>query len=84
MAGAGVPLFHYRQHKGGVLLICQGCCKSRVLPLEAVIRRLKQRGLGGPSTGIRAVAGFVTDPCSCGAMKWETRPYFPARSGSAA
>lgn len=84
MAGAGVPLLHYRQHNAGVLLICNGCQRARVLPLEAVIRRLKERGLGGPTTGVRAVAVFVQEPCSCGAMKWETRPYFPPRQSGAA
>lgn len=81
MAGAGVPLLHYRQHRGaGVLLICNACCASRVLPLEPVIRRLRVRGVGGPTTGIRSLAGFVRENCPrCGAHRWETRPYFPPR-----
>lgn len=77
----GVSLAHYRQHRAGVLLICNACQKSRTLNLEAVIRRLQERGVGGPETGIRAVARFVSQPCACGAVRWETRPYFPPGRG---
>src|SRR6516164_6163902 len=51
----GVPLAHYRQHRGGVTLICLDCNGHRVFDLEAVIRRLSARGVGGETTGVRAV-----------------------------
>jgi hypothetical protein len=74
----GVPLAHYRQHGAGVMLICLRCQNGRTFGLEPVIRRLEARGLGGERTGIRAVAGFVREPCpSCGAGRFETRPAFP-------
>ncbi len=74
----GVPLAHYRQHGAGVLLICAGCQRSRTFGLEPVIRRLMARGVGDERTGIRAVAGFVREPCPrCGGWRFETRPDFP-------
>ena len=73
----GVPLAHYRQHDGAVLLTCLDCVHSRTLPLEAVISRLAARELGGEGTGITAVAGFVREPCPrCGGSRFETRPEF--------
>ena len=46
--------------------------------LEAVIERLRLRGIGGEETGIRAVAGFTREPCPrCGGKRFESRPYFP-------
>lgn len=53
----GVPLAHYRQHNASVRLFYLICQDERTLPLEAVIERLKARGLGEENTGIRAVAG---------------------------
>jgi len=77
----GVPLAHYRQHDGaGVSLTCLDCLRHRAFPLEAVIARLKARGLGDERTGIRAVAGFVAAPCpTCGGSRFETRPHFPTK-----
>jgi hypothetical protein len=43
----GIPLAHYRQHRGGVTLICLDCNRHRVFDLEAVIRRLSARGVDG-------------------------------------
>lgn len=78
----GVPLASYRQHAGiGVLLICTKCCRSDVLDLEAVIRRLRGRRYGDERTGVRAVSRFVRRRCGCGAQSWETRPYFPPGGG---
>jgi hypothetical protein len=77
----GVPLAHYRQHKAGVRLTCLGCMHRRELPLEAVIERLKARGLGDETTGIMAVADFVRRPCPrCGGERFETAPAFPIRA----
>jgi hypothetical protein len=73
----GVPLHHYRQHNADVELTCCGCMDRRTLKLEAVIARLKERGLGDENTGIREVARFVTEPCACGAVNYESRPDFP-------
>jgi hypothetical protein len=76
----GVPLAHYRQHGAGVRLFCLDCLGHRDLPLEPVIARLKARGLGDSTTGIKAVAGFVSRPCpQCGGVRFETSPWFPTR-----
>ena len=73
----GVPLEQYRQLQAGVLVICLDCALQRVFGLEAVIRQLQARGVGGPQTGIRALAALVRDPCpKCGRRRFETRPYF--------
>lgn len=74
----GVPLSHYREHAGcGVRFCCNACARSFDVPLERVISRLERQGLGGPSTGIRAVAGLATRSCDrCGGRSWETRPAF--------
>jgi hypothetical protein len=78
----GVPLSHYRQHEAGVLLICESCVYVRSLPLEAVISRLVERGVGDENTGTRAVAKLTRGPCpECGARNWTTRPDFPSRPG---
>jgi hypothetical protein len=67
IATPGVPLAHYRQHNGGVTLTCLDCMEHRTFDLEAVIRRLEARGLGGENAGVKAVAGFVREPCPhCG------------------
>jgi hypothetical protein len=81
----GVPLAHYRQHDGAVLLTSLDCVHRRTLPVEAVISRLTARGLGDEGTGLRAVAGFVREPCPrCGGSRFETRPEFwVGRSGAA-
>jgi hypothetical protein len=74
----GVPLAHYRQHNGAVTLTCLDCMRYRRFDLEAVIRRLEARGLGGEQTGVKAVAGFVREPCPrCGGARFESRPHFP-------
>ena len=74
----GVPLAHYRQHQGGVRLICSDCEASRAPPLEPIIARLKARGVGGENTGIRAVAQFVREAYpQCGGQRFETWPWFP-------
>lgn len=74
----GVPLAHYRQHRGGVSLQCLDCMGHRIFDLGAVIRRLAARGVGGERTGIEAQAGFVREPCPrCGGARFETRPHFP-------
>ena len=52
--GPGVPLDHYRQHRGGVTLMCLDCMNHRTFDLEAVIARLAVRGVGGAQTGIKA------------------------------
>lgn len=81
---SGVPLAHYCQHNAGVRLFCLGCLHHRELPLEAVIERLKVRGLGDESTGIRAVAGFVAIPCPrCAGLRFQTMPSFPKGPGGA-
>lgn len=74
----GVPLAHYRSHAGcGVRFHCQACAHSFDAPLEAVIARLELNRLGGPQTGVRAVAELSGRPCKrCGARAWETRPAF--------
>lgn len=78
----GVPLSHYRQHKAGVLLICDACNDLQHLPLEAVIARLVDRGVGNEDTGIRAVAKLTRGSCKkCGARSWTTVPDFPNRPG---
>ncbi len=74
----GVPLAHYRQHNARVRLCCLDCQHHRELPVEAVIERLKVRGLGDENTGIRAVAGFVAVPCPrCAGLRFQTMPSFP-------
>lgn len=79
----GVPLAHYRQHGANVLLTCIDCIDRRELSLEAVIARLEARGFGDETTGVKAVAGFVTEPCRrCGGGRFETRPHFPQRAAS--
>lgn len=76
----GVSLAHYRQHRGGVTLTCLDCLDHRTFDLEAVIRRLEMRGIGGEQTGVRAVAGYVREPCpQCGGDRFESRPHFPQR-----
>ena len=74
----GVPLSHYRDHPGtGVLVTCIGCQRHEVLDLEATIKRLKVRGYGDESTGIRAVGGFIRRACpQCGGTRYETRPHW--------
>jgi hypothetical protein len=75
----GVPLADYRQHNAGVLLICRDCQTSRTFELEVVIARLEARGVGSGATGIKAVAGFVTDPCPrCGGRPGERRISMPS------
>lgn len=77
-AELGVPLDHYRQHRGAVELTCLTCMDRRTFDLEAVICRLAARGVGNDQTGIRAVAGFVREPCPrCGGTCFESRPHFP-------
>lgn len=78
VANPGVPLAHYREHRGSVILECLDCMGYRRFDLEAVISRLAARGVGGEGTGIRAVASFVRAPCPrCGGSRFESRPYFP-------
>ncbi len=73
----GVPLAHYRQHGAGVELTCRGCQRRRIFSLEAVIRRLEARGVGGARTGIRFVARLVREACpGCGGSHFESRPAF--------
>lgn len=76
----GVPLAHYREHHGcGVRFCCRACAASFDAPLEAVIRKLELRRLGGPETGVRAIARLSRQPCRrCGNVAWETRPAFAA------
>jgi len=76
----GVPLAHYRKHGGGVRLACLDCMQHRDLPLEQVIARLKARGVGDETTGIKEVAGYVNRPCPrCAGLRFETMPWFPAK-----
>lgn len=78
----GVPLWHYRQHHPSVelLLTCNSCQYSRTFDLDVVITRLQRRGIGGPNTGIRQVAGYTLEDCPrCGKRNWETRPWWPSR-----
>jgi hypothetical protein len=73
----GVPLGAYREHRAGVLLTCLDCQRRRSFDLETVIGRLEARGVGGAGTGIKAVAGFVREPCPrCGGTRFESRPDF--------
>lgn len=80
----GVELAHYREHAGcGVLFYCQalGCGHGWRVELEAVIERLKARGVGDERTGIRAVGRLAEKPCPrCGALGFETRPGFQLRA----
>lgn len=76
----GVQLSHFRQHSADVDVTCLGCVLHRVLPLEAVIERLVVRGYGDENTGIRAVARFISEPCTrCGGTRFETKPHFHSR-----
>lgn len=76
----GVPLDHYRQHDGGVILTCLDCQRWRLFGLEAVIARLRARGVGGAATGVREVARHVREPCPhCGGARFDSRPHFPTR-----
>jgi hypothetical protein len=76
---SGVPLAHYRQHGASVLLTCLDCMGRRTLPLEAVIERLKARGVGDERTGIIGLARYVRNPCPrCGGSRFQTAPSFPA------
>ena len=78
----GVPLRSYREIDANVLLTCLDCLLHRSLDREKVINRLVARSLGGPETGIRAVASFVEEPCPrCGGRRFESRPDFKAASG---
>jgi hypothetical protein len=72
----GVPLGHYRSHRGaGVRVMCRDCKLHRDLPLEAVISRLEARGVGGAHTGIVALAELVRTPCQrCGGRRAVTAP----------
>lgn len=80
IADPGVPLAHYRKHSAAVNLTCLDCMQHRVFELGAIIRRLSARGVGGEQTGVRAVAGFVRQPCTrCVGMRFESRPDFPQR-----
>ena len=77
-ADPGVPLAQYRDLGAGVLLTCMDCIHRREFPLEFVINRLAAQGVGGGWTGIKAVAGFVRDPCPrCGGRRFDTSPAFP-------
>jgi len=75
-ASPGVPLAHYRTHRGaGVRVTCRDCQFHQDLPLEAVIARLEARGVGGPQTGIVELAAFVRAPCArCGGRRMATAP----------
>jgi hypothetical protein len=76
----GVPLAHYREHGAGVWLTCLDCMNAREFGLETVIGRLVARRVGSAATGIKAVAGFVRDPCPrCGGRRFDTSPAFPVR-----
>jgi hypothetical protein len=81
----GVPLGQYREHRAvGVLLTCLDCHLRRTFPLETVIARLETRGVGGAATGIKAVAGLVTEPCPrCGGRRFDTSPDFPSGAANA-
>ncbi|HEX4182496.1 MAG TPA: hypothetical protein VHY34_04495, partial [Caulobacteraceae bacterium] len=53
-----------------------------MLLLEIVITGLEVRGVGGARTGIREAAGLTVRPCGCGALRFVTRPAFPATLGA--
>lgn len=73
----GVPLGHYRDHLADVRLYCRDCSLSRDLPLEAVIARLRARGVGGENTGVRKVARYIRKQCPrCQGSRFETLPAF--------
>jgi len=75
----GIPLSHYRSHRGcGVHFICLTCSRQIAAPLEAVISRLERKGLGDASTGIKVPGQLSRRPCSCGSVRWESRPAFAA------
>jgi hypothetical protein len=77
----GVPLGRYRDLGPGVGVefICLDCQNLWEVPLETVIARLAQRGVGGAQTGIKDVAALAERPCSrCGSRRLDTRPAFPA------
>jgi hypothetical protein len=75
----GVPLAHYRSHRGtGVRVTCRDCQLHHDSPLEAVIKRLEARGVGGAQTGIVELAALVRAPCSrCGGRRLVTAPCWP-------
>ena len=78
MADPGVPLAHYRQHGASVRLTCLACMQHHDWPLEAVTERLRARGVGGETTGVREAARHVRSPCGqCGGSRFETAPAFP-------
>ena len=76
----GVALEHYFTHEDcQVLFCCESCGRGRHVPLETVIARLKELGVGDEKTGVRAVARFVIKPCQkCGSREITTRPGFQA------
>ena len=77
----GVPLGNYRG-QADVLLICEACPYTRVVPLEDVIARLNARGLDGERVGIVELARHTRQACpECGRRKWATRPSFPTIPG---
>ncbi len=77
---AGVPLAHYRQHRAGVRLTCRDCKLHRDLSLDAVIERLKARGVGDETTGIVGLAELVRQPCPrCGGQRFVTAPAWAAQ-----
>lgn len=78
----GAPLAHYLRDGEimGVRFECLACMDSFDVPTDLVVARLKARGLGDESTGIRAVAWLSDRPCErCGAVRWETRPAYHPR-----
>jgi hypothetical protein len=79
----GVPLSHLRQHRAGVLVICNGCQDWRSVEIAKVVARLDAEGVGaGEKTGVRDVASFLRAPCrKCGAVNWETRPDYSRFAG---
>lgn len=76
----GVSLSSYRTF-GSEMAVEFRCCDCQAhfeVPLETVIARLTERGVGGPETGVREVARFVERPCaSCGGRRFTSRPAFP-------
>jgi DNA-directed RNA polymerase subunit RPC12/RpoP len=80
----GVPLKAYRTHGHdmAVEFRCVACQRHFDVPLETVISRLAERGVGGPETGVREVGRFAERACErCGGRRFETRPSFPRFPG---
>jgi hypothetical protein len=81
-AGDRPPLLLGRLGRGAsVRLICGACSWSKVYDPYALVRRLQEKGAGGPETPIAHVARHVQWPCpACHRMAWATAPEWAGRA----